>query len=143
VIVLNTLVLLAALAAVTLAGRMGAPESYQGSVPDVSYQGSVPDVSFQVLSPGGPVTNIYPYAKDGTPLTDVLLYDQNGNPIEMAAGGNEGDGVVRHYPFTPNGRAITNAYPQEQTTEDQSQYPPVISRVPSPKVVVPTYPKTK
>ncbi|MEP7054678.1 MAG: hypothetical protein ABI912_05465 [Actinomycetota bacterium] len=28
-----------------------------------------------------PVTNIYPYAADGTPLSGILLYDQNGQPL--------------------------------------------------------------
>lgn len=30
----------------------------------------------------GPVTDIYPYAADGTPLSGVLLYDQNGHPLQ-------------------------------------------------------------
>lgn len=29
------------------------------------------------------VSNIKPYAKDGSPLTDVYLYDQDGNPITV------------------------------------------------------------
>ncbi|NUR84103.1 MAG: hypothetical protein HOY71_08460 [Nonomuraea sp.] len=37
-----------------------------------------------VLVGGGlGISNIKPYAKDGTPLTDVYLYDQDGNPITV------------------------------------------------------------
>ncbi|MEU8173933.1 hypothetical protein AB0C14_13725 [Microbispora hainanensis] len=35
---------------------------------------------------GGDVTNIFPYAADGTPLHDVRLYDQDGNPIMLEPG---------------------------------------------------------
>src|SRR5438270_260515 len=45
----------------------------QGSV---SEQLSSPLVD-QAVYAGAPVTNIYPYARDGRPLSDVLLYDQN------------------------------------------------------------------
>ncbi len=34
-----------------------------------------------VVSRSGPITNIYPYAADGTPLQDVLLFDQDGRPL--------------------------------------------------------------
>lgn len=34
-----------------------------------------------LITTRGPVTDIYPYAADGTPLKDVLLYDQDGRPL--------------------------------------------------------------
>ncbi|MGW5262475.1 DUF1700 domain-containing protein [Microbispora sp. NPDC004025] len=39
-----------------------------------------------VSSLGGNVSNIFPYAEDGTPLHDVRLYDQDGNPIMLEQG---------------------------------------------------------
>ena len=35
-----------------------------------------------LATPHGPVTDIYPYAADGTPLSGVLLYDQDGRPLQ-------------------------------------------------------------
>ncbi|MDT7572862.1 MAG: hypothetical protein QOE05_3036 [Actinomycetota bacterium] len=34
-----------------------------------------------LVTPRGPVTNIRPYAADGTPLEGVLLFDQDGRPL--------------------------------------------------------------
>jgi hypothetical protein len=34
-----------------------------------------------LVTPRGPVTNIRPYAADGTPLQGVLLFDQDGRPL--------------------------------------------------------------
>ncbi|MEV4296884.1 HAAS signaling domain-containing protein [Microbispora rosea] len=39
-----------------------------------------------VSSLGGDVSNILPYAEDGTPLHNVRLYDQDGNPIMLDPG---------------------------------------------------------
>ncbi|HYN98662.1 MAG TPA: hypothetical protein VEU28_03215, partial [Actinomycetota bacterium] len=49
-----------------------------GSPQFVSAAGAPP---YQLSSPHGPVTNIFPYAADGTPLDNVLLYDQDGRPL--------------------------------------------------------------
>ncbi|MEU8273391.1 hypothetical protein ACFYOK_14090 [Microbispora bryophytorum] len=40
----------------------------------------------RVSSLGGDVSNIFPYAEDGTPLRNVRLYDQDGNPIMLEPG---------------------------------------------------------
>ncbi len=40
----------------------------------------------RVSSLGGDVSNIFPYAEDGTPLHNVRLYDQDGNPIMLEPG---------------------------------------------------------
>ncbi|GAB3908238.1 DUF1700 domain-containing protein [Microbispora bryophytorum] len=40
----------------------------------------------RVSSLGGDVSNIFPYAEDGTPLRNVRLYDQDGNPIMLEHG---------------------------------------------------------
>lgn len=39
-----------------------------------------------VSSLGGDISNILPYAEDGTPLHNVRLYDQDGNPIMLDPG---------------------------------------------------------
>jgi uncharacterized membrane protein len=88
----------------------------------------------------GSVTNLYPYAKDGTPLHDVLLYDQDGNPVVLTDSGyGPGGELVRRYPYTPDGRAIQNAYPQDQAYQDTSTDPPVIRRQTPPAVTVPQF----
>lgn len=63
-------------------------------------------VSYAVTggSPGFDVSNIKPYAKDGTPLTDVYLYDQDGNPITTNPESRGykvcGEPVLNRYPLT-------------------------------------------
>jgi len=61
--------------------------------------------------PDGPVTNIYPYSRDGKPLTDVLLYDQEGRALTLDS--KIGD-VTTDYPVGADGQPITNAYPLHQ-----------------------------
>lgn len=67
-----------------------------------------------------PVTNIYPFDRDGQPLEDVLLYDGAGNPLVLQA---VPDG--RGYPFDVygletdyqrdvDGNVVPNLYPLEQ-----------------------------
>jgi hypothetical protein len=88
----------------------------------------------------GPVTNIYPYAKDGTPLHDVLLYDQDGNPLVLTEQGYTENGeLVRRFPYAPDGRAIQHAYPQEQAYQDSSTYPPILRRQQPPQVAIPQF----
>jgi uncharacterized membrane protein len=96
-------------------------------------------VGATAVSLDGQVVNIYPYDKNGRPLHDVLLYDQDGNPISLTGGWSGGGSLQRHYPYGPDGTAITNAYPQEQSTEDDSQYPPVITRQKPPAIKPPVF----
>jgi hypothetical protein len=65
----------------------------------------------QALSPVSPVTNIFPYSRDGRPLDDVLLYDQNGNPLTLASGGPD---LITEFPAGADGQPIDNAYPLRQ-----------------------------
>jgi hypothetical protein len=90
---------------------------------------------------GGSLVNIYPYDKNGRPLHDVLLYDQDGNPIALTgqAWVDEHGTLVRHLPYGPGGRAVTNAYPQNQSYEDDSQSPPVITTQQPPVVRPPAF----
>jgi hypothetical protein len=90
---------------------------------------------------GGSLVNIYPYDKNGRPLHDVLLYDQDGNPIALTGQTwvDEHGTLVRHLPYGPGGRAVTNAFPQNQSYEDDSQSPPVITTQQPPVVRPPAF----
>ncbi|GAA0379217.1 hypothetical protein GCM10009530_32320 [Microbispora corallina] len=54
---------------------------------DVALDGGGPRYAVRVQDvsafAGGEVTNIFPYAEDGTPLHGVRLYDQDGRPITV------------------------------------------------------------
>jgi hypothetical protein len=63
------------LAMIALANDHGTRTVYE-----TSYVGQE-SASSELFGPNGPITNIYPYAADGTPLDNVLLYDQNGQPV--------------------------------------------------------------
>jgi hypothetical protein len=78
----------------------------------------------------GPVTNIYPYSKDGKPLTDVLLYDQDGRPLTVDG---TATGLSTSYPNGADGQPITNAYPMIQRKPDGT---PVLA----PRVAIPPWP---
>jgi hypothetical protein len=65
--------------------------------------------TFTAAFAAGPVTNIYPYSRDGKPLTDVLLFDQDGRPI-----GVQQSDAQTNYPIGADGKPITNAYPLAQ-----------------------------
>ncbi len=75
----------------------------------------------------GPMTNIYPYSKDGKPLEGVLLYDQDGRPVTVSA---EGNGLITQYVTAADGQPIMNEYPLSQTTVDGA-------KVVAPRVAIP------
>ena len=58
---------------------------------------------------GQPVTNIYPFTRDGTLLHDVLLYDQNGQPLDVAS--NRGLDPDRRFVTTNGNRPLFNVFP--------------------------------
>ena len=62
----------------------------------------------------GPVTDIYPYAADGTPLHDVLLYDQDGRPLQTGKQLWWPDRCKRVLapPLALDGSPVPFAYPQ-------------------------------
>jgi uncharacterized membrane protein len=74
----------------------------------MSYSGQ--SVEQPLTTSNSPLTNIYPYSKDGKPLTEVLLYDQDGHPLLMNPNGD----VKTEYPTGADGQPITNAYPLRQ-----------------------------
>ncbi|MEU7912549.1 DUF1700 domain-containing protein [Microbispora bryophytorum] len=81
----------------------------------------------RVSSLGGDVSNIFPYAEDGTPLRNVRLYDQDGNPIMLEPGfGQElaipcdGEPPMRNaYPL-PLRRVEDRAGPAARRAEDRA-----------------------
>lgn len=68
-----------------------------------------------VAAPGGlsyqgqPVTNVYPFTRDGELLHDVMLYDQDGRPLEVP--GNRGLDPDRRFVTTNGNRALFNVFP--------------------------------
>lgn len=113
-IAVNVAVVLLAYAAMNeLSGRLG-----------MDYVFSEPSSPAPYLShpDGTPITNIYPYAADGTPLEGVLLYDQTGRAITNVHGPHV-------HPTGPDGAPLHNAYPVQEPT------PPTVGR---PSVSIPT-----
>jgi hypothetical protein len=58
---------------------------------------------------GQPVTNIYPFTRDGKLLHDVLLYAQDGQPLDVP--GNRGLDPDRRFVTTNGNRALFNVFP--------------------------------
>jgi hypothetical protein len=83
----------------------------------------------QAVYAGAPLTNVYPYSRDGKPLSDVLLYDQNGNPLTLAGR----DDFRSAYPIGADGQPITNAYPLIQRNPDGTP-------AARPRVAIPPWP---
>ena len=67
-----------------------------------------------LLSRSGPVTDVLPYAADGTPLTGVLLFDQDGRPLRVGEQQWWADGCLRWptHPLAADGVPVGFSYPQ-------------------------------
>jgi len=79
--------------------------------------GQVPEVAvgkYPLLSRYGPVTDVFPYAADGTPLEGVLLYDQDGRPLQVGFQEWWADNCVRalEQPLAADGVPVPNSFPQ-------------------------------
>ncbi|MGY1801776.1 HAAS signaling domain-containing protein [Blastococcus sp. SYSU D00922] len=74
----------------------------------------VPDETYPLLSRYGPVTDVLPYAADGTPLDGVLLYDQDGRPLHVGFQEWWADQCVRQLdqPLAADGVPVPNSFPQ-------------------------------
>jgi hypothetical protein len=74
----------------------------------------VPDETYPLLSRYGPVTDVFPYAADGTPLDGVLLYDQDGRPLHVGFQQWWADQCARvlDQPKAADGVPVPNSYPQ-------------------------------
>ena len=75
----------------------------------------VPDETYPLLSRYGPVTDVFPYAADGTPLDGVLLYDQDGRPLKVGKQEWWKDGCLRtvEQPRAADGVPVPNSFPQQ------------------------------
>jgi hypothetical protein len=58
---------------------------------------------------GVPITNVYPYGRNGQLLHDVLLYDQFGTPIEVL--GDRNVDPNRRFVRGKNGTVLLNVFP--------------------------------
>jgi hypothetical protein len=56
---------------------------------------------------GTPLTNVYPYSRDGRLLHDVFLYTDSGAPIEVRLAPDPN----RRLPRTTSGRSVFNTFP--------------------------------
>jgi hypothetical protein len=74
----------------------------------------VPDETYPLRSRYGPVTDVFPYAADGTPLEGVLLYDQDGRPLHVGFQQWWADQCARvlEQPLAADGVPVPNSYPQ-------------------------------
>jgi hypothetical protein len=119
--------------------------------------GAVPGQEFDrypLISRYGPVTDVLPYAADGTPLEGVLLYDQDGRPLNVGFQEWWADGCARvlEQPLAADGVAVPNSFPQayeldrvlepDALTVDGRPVPmsSCDTDVPRPEVPLPTFP---
>jgi hypothetical protein len=72
------------------------------------------DGEYPLLSRYGPVTDVLPYAADGTPLEGVLLFDQDGRPLQVGFQEWWADNCARvlHQPVAEDGVAVPYSFPQ-------------------------------
>jgi hypothetical protein len=114
-----------------------------GGSPVVGYEGPLQSFS-------GPVTDIYPYAADGTPLEGVLLYDQDGRPLRPAQQEWFADRCRRvlAQPRAADGVPVPHSFPQQYVldprgeTLDGSPAAPgqCVPERPRPQVPLPVFP---
>ena len=103
---LNGAIVVAALALV--------PQAEQRFARPLYVSNTYVETSAELRSPAGPVTNIYPYAADGTPLEGVLLFDQDGRPLRSSHQEWWPDGCARaaDHPLAADGVPVEFAYPK-------------------------------
>ena len=105
---------------------------------------------YPLLSRSGPVTDVLPYAADGTPLTGVLLFDQDGRPLQVGQQEWWADGCVRvpDHPLAADGVPVTFSFPQGYVLQPGGLDPygvPVrpgqcAAELPRPEVPLPVFP---
>ena len=105
---------------------------------------------YPLLSRYGPVTDVLPYAADGTPLEGVLLYDQDGRPLEVGFQEWWADDCVRglEQPRAADGVPVPHSFPQSYEVLDLDvgiNGMPVapsqcLAEVPRPDVPLPVFP---
>jgi hypothetical protein len=70
--------------------------------------------TYPLLSRYGPVTDVLPYAADGTPLEGVLLFDQDGRPLQVGFQEWWADNCARvlDQPLAADGVPVPYSFPQ-------------------------------
>ena len=106
--------------------------------------------AYPLLSRYGPVTDVLPYAADGTPLEGVLLFDQDGRPLRVGFQKWWADGCARvlAQPPAADGVPVPYSFPQSYVLDparvDIYGGPlPVgqcVTDVPRPHVPLPVFP---
>jgi hypothetical protein len=106
--------------------------------------------TYPLLSRYGPVTDVLPYAADGTPLEGVLLYDQDGRPLRVGVQEWWADNCVRalEQPLAADGVPVPNSFPQSYELlglDVDIHTAPLapgqcVTDVPRPDVPLPTFP---
>lgn len=100
--------------------------------------------AYALQSPHGPVTNIHPYARDGTPLHGVLLFDQDGRPLRTAEQRWWADGCDRviDHPRAADGVPVEFSYPHDYvalpSTGQRCAVSPSAPEVPLPELPAPS-----
>jgi hypothetical protein len=115
--------------------------------------GQVPEAAvgdYPLLSRYGPVTDVFPYAADGTPLDNVLLFDQDGRPLHVGFQEWWADGCVRvlEQPRAVDLVAVPNSFPQAYELPEQGldafgnpMTPGIcVENLPRPDVPLPSFP---
>jgi hypothetical protein len=105
---------------------------------------------YPLLSRYGPVTDVLPYAADGTPLEDVLLFDQDGRPLQVGKQIWWEDGCPRvlDQPLAEDGVPVSFTFPQSYVIDPDwarafagaDNAPACVPDVPRPEVPIPTFP---
>lgn len=139
VVVLDVAVLLAALVVLSSASDRLERVVYAQQTAGPSVTPEQP-----LMSPHGPVTDVLPYAADGTPLEGVLLFDQDGRPLRVGQQQWWADGCRRvlDQPRAADGVPVPYSYPQQYVLDGAEVNPPgqcVVDRD-RPSVPLPVFP---
>lgn len=97
---------------------------------------------YELNSPHGPVTNIYPYGRDGSALEDVLLFDQDGRPLRTTHQEWWPDGCQRavDHSRAADGVAVEFSYPKRYVVVDRPPMTSCTATPGPPPVPLPEFP---
>ena len=95
-----------------------------------------------LATPYGPVTNIFPYSRDGQPLDDVVLFDQDGRPLraELQQWWPDGCARIVEFPRAADGVPVEFTYPMRYVLRSATQPGPCQPTLARPPVPLPTFP---
>ena len=101
-----------------------------------------PANTYALATPNGPVTNIFPYSRDGQPLDDVVLFDQDGRPLRAELQQWWADGCARtvDFPKAADGVPVEFTYPLRYVLRSATQPGPCEPNLARPPVPLPTFP---